>query len=285
MISWPDGLVGAIARRRCVILIGSGVSANSETDEGKRPATWGAFLAASYEKLGRRVSHISSALKRYNYLEACDYLRSDHGEEWPNIIRAEYATPIYRHAEIHKAIFDLDCRIVASLNFDKIYETYAIGASEGTVVVKNYYDEDIRDAVSGADRYIIKPHGTVDSVSKMIFTLEQYGKARTKYASFYDVFSSLLHTHTFLCIGCGLSDPDLQLIFEDYKYKHGESPHFMTLPAPVTDAQKNLIKRTRGINVLSYSSRDYHSDLTKSLQALAALVAVKRDDIADLRNW
>jgi hypothetical protein len=285
VITWPDGLISAAARRRAVLLLGSGVSANSVTDDGKRPATWGAFLTQAYKKLNKRERHISSSLSAYDYLEACDYLRSEHGEEWPNIIRAEFATPLYRPAEIHKAIFDLDSRVVASLNFDKIYDNYANVASEGTIVVKTYYDPDIRDAVSGVDRYIIKPHGTVDTVSKMIFTLEQYGQARTKYSTFYDVFSSLLHTHTFLCIGCGLSDPDLQLIFEDYRYKHGESPHFITLPSPVSEAQKNLIQRTRGLNVLTYSPRDNHADLTKSLQDLAAQVSIKRDEIADLRSW
>lgn len=285
MIQWSDGLVSAIARRRSVILIGSGVSANSSTEDGKRPSTWGAFLQECNKKLGRRVPHITTALRRYDYLEACDYLRTEHGEEWANIIKSEFYTPIYRAADIHKAIFNLDSRIVASLNFDRIYENYAISASEGTAIVKNYYDNDIREAVSGVDRYIIKPHGTVDSVSRMIFTLEQYGKARTEYSTFYDVFSSLLHTHTFLCIGCGLSDPDLQIIFEDYRYKHGESPHYMTLPTPISEAQKNLIKRTRGINVLGYSPRDGHSDLTKSIESLVALVSAKREEISDLRSW
>lgn len=285
MIEWPDSLVGAIARRRVVILIGSGVSANSTTIDGRRPSTWGAFLLKAYENLNRRSSYISIALRKYQYLEACDYIRTAFGEAWPAVVRDEFATPIYRHADIHKAIFDLDSRIVASLNFDKIYETYAIGASEGTVVVKNYYDGDIREAVSGADRYIIKPHGTVDTVSKMIFTLEQYGKARTEHSNFYEVFSALLHTHTFLCLGCGLSDPDLQLIFEDYRYKHGESPHFMTLPSPIAEPQKGLIKRTRGLNVLTYSPRDNHVDLTKSLQQLVSLVAAKREDIAEFRSW
>lgn len=285
MISWPNGVVNAIARRRSVLLIGSGVSANSKSDDGKSPATWGAFLQRAYEKIGRRVPHIASALKRYSYLEACDYIQAELGEDWANLIRAEFVNPVYKHANIHKAIFDLDSRIVASLNFDKIYETYAIKASEGTVSVKNYNDDDIREAVSGEDRYIIKPHGTVDTISKMIFTLEQYGKARTEYSSFYDVFSSLLHTHTFVCIGCGLSDPDLQIIFEDYKYKHNESPHFMTIPSPVSEAEKGLIKRTRGINVITYSPKDNHVALTTSLQELVRLVALKRDKIADERNW
>jgi hypothetical protein len=285
MIKWPKPIIDSIARRRAVILIGSGVSANAFTDAGVNPPTWGAFLSDAHEKLPRRLSHINSALNRYNYLEACEYLKQAHGNNWVELIRDSFLTPNYRPAPIHRAIFDLDCRIVASLNFDKVYENYALSTSEGTIIVKNYYDDDVRQAVAGSDRYIIKPHGTVDTVSRMIFTLEDYGKARVKYATFYEILTSLLHTHTFICIGCGLSDPDMQLIFEDYRYKLAESPHFITLPAPVSDAECLLIQKTRGLNVVKYSSKENHKELTESLLGLATLVNAKRDEIADLRSW
>jgi SIR2-like domain len=284
-LSWPPALVQAIARRRAVVLIGSGVSANARTDAGAQPPTWGEFLKNSYKKLGRRIPHIASALTRYSYLEACDYLKGEYKERWPEVIRESFVTPQFRPSDIHKAIFDLDCRIVASLNFDKIYETYAIPASENTIVVKNYYDDDVRQTVAGTDRYIIKPHGTVDTISRMIFTLDDYAHARIKHSSFYEMMTALLHTHTFLCIGCGLSDPDMKLIFEDYRYKYSESPHYITLPSPLSTAEAALIQKTRGLNVLNYSPKDHHKELTKSLFELGEAVSLKRDEIAELQSW
>ena len=50
MINWPDYLVKDIARRRCVIYLGSGVSHNSENAEGDHPMTWRAFLEDSVGK-------------------------------------------------------------------------------------------------------------------------------------------------------------------------------------------------------------------------------------------
>lgn len=44
MIEWPEKLVDSIARRRSVLFLGSGISANSENVSGKKPATWDAFL-------------------------------------------------------------------------------------------------------------------------------------------------------------------------------------------------------------------------------------------------
>lgn len=284
-ISWPPQLVEAIARRRAVILIGSGVSANAKTDSGVRPPTWGEFLAKAYKALGRRISYIKEALDRYSYLEACDYLKSEHNASWTEIIREHFVIPQYRPHKIHKAIFDLDCRITASLNFDKIYETYAISASENTVIVKNYYDDDVRQTVAGTGRYIIKPHGTVDTISRMIFTIDDYARARVEHAAFYEMMTALLHTHTFFCVGCGLSDPDMKLIFEDYRYKFSECPHYIALPTPVSVAEAVLIQKTRGLNVIKYSPRDNHNELTESLVQMAAVVSAKRDEIASLQSW
>jgi hypothetical protein len=284
-IAWPPPVVQAIARRRAVLLIGSGISANAKTDAGDHPPTWGQFLVNSYESLNRRLPYIKRAIDHYNYLEACDYLKTEYDAEWPDLIRRYFIEPQYKPADIHKAIFDLDSRIVMSLNFDKIYDNYAISAAENTIVVKHYYDEDVRQAVAGVDRYIIKPHGTIDSVSKLIFTLHDYAKARVKYAQFYELITALLHTHVFLCVGCGLSDPDIKLIFEDYRYKFSESPHYITLPNPITAAEVALIQKTRGLNVIKYSPKDGHADLTTSLFELGNLVNTKRDEIAGVQSW
>ena len=283
---WPNALIDSVARRRTVVLIGSGVSANAQADDGSRPPTWGAFLNDAYQALGRKVPHISAALKRYSYLEARDYLKTEHGAQgWTALLRSKFVAPNYRPAQIHKSIFDLDCRIVASLNFDKIYEAYALPATEGTLVVKNYYDGDVRQAVAGTDRYLIKPHGTVDTTSRLIFTLDDYAKARVEHSAFYELLTALLHTHTFLCVGCGLSDPDIKLIFEDYRYKHGEAPHFITLPSPVSAAEKSLIEKTRGLTVLTYSPKNNHAELTTRLEELGKAAAAKRLEIAELQSW
>lgn len=285
MINWPTDVVEGVARRRVVVVLGSGVSANAETPSGERPPTWGTFLKLAYEKLGRSVPYIASALRQYNYLTACDYLRTAHGVEWNRIVAESFSTPPYQGARIHKAIFDLDCRIVASLNFDRIYETYASSASQGTVIVKNYNDGDMRQIVAGPGRYVVKPHGSIDSISSMIFTLSDYATARTSHRSFYELFGALLHTHIFLFVGCGLSDPDLQLMFEDYRHNHKECSHYITLPTPVYPEQIDLIRRTRGINVLKYSPKQNHQELTDSLVELGKVAGSFRNTLSNDQNW
>lgn len=40
---WPANLVEELAYRRCVIFIGSGVSATAKNGEGQSPETWSVF--------------------------------------------------------------------------------------------------------------------------------------------------------------------------------------------------------------------------------------------------
>jgi hypothetical protein len=77
----------------------------------------------------------------------------------------------------------------------------------------------------------------------------------------------------------------MKLIFEDYRYKYSESPHYMTLPSPISIAEATLIQKTRGLNILKYSPQDYHKELTKSLFELGQDVSLKRDEIAELQSW
>lgn len=44
MIDWPENLIDAVAKRKCVLFLGAGISANSCNDVGKHPATWESFL-------------------------------------------------------------------------------------------------------------------------------------------------------------------------------------------------------------------------------------------------
>ena len=44
MINWPSSLIKDIARRNCVLYLGSGVSHNSQNANGEHPMTWVEFL-------------------------------------------------------------------------------------------------------------------------------------------------------------------------------------------------------------------------------------------------
>lgn len=64
MIDWPEALVEAIARRRCVLFLGSGISANSQNSSGKRPATWEKFLRDILSKRETKLRDHKDTIER-----------------------------------------------------------------------------------------------------------------------------------------------------------------------------------------------------------------------------
>lgn len=203
MIDWPDKLIDSIARRRSVLFLGAGISANAQNRYGKHPATWEAFLKRivnnKSEKIGIHKKEIIDLLENKKYLMACELIvdligQNEFGEE----AAEEFRRPGYLPAEIHKTIYGLDSKIVITPNVDKIYDECALTESHSSVVVKKYYDVDLAKYLRSNDYLVIKAHGTVDETSKMIFTHKQYSFARYNNASFYKLLDALILTHTFI---------------------------------------------------------------------------------------
>lgn len=287
MINWPQEVVMDIARRRCVLFLGSGVSRNSVNTAGRRPDTWYNFLNNALQGITPKA-HIKKLLGENDYLTACELIKRNLGRDaFTNLLRNEYLTPAYIPAEIHKVIFKIDSRIVATPNFDKIYETYANSEAHGSIVVKHHYDEDVSSLVRETGRLIIKVHGTIDAPNNMIFTRAEYAQARSKYRNFYELIEALSMTHTFVFIGCGVNDPDVRLLLEDTFFKHKFSrAHILLMPSKSLHKDViDVIEDTMNLKIIPYSSKDNHKELLDSLQALVAQVEVVRENLRTDSNW
>jgi hypothetical protein len=293
MIDWPEKLIESIARRRSVLFLGSGISANSQNATGKRPATWDVFLrrviANQRIKIGSYEAEILKLLDEKKYLIACEQIvdiigQTEFGEE----AQEEFRRPKYFPAEIHKIIYSLDSKLVITPNVDKIYDECAITESHSSVVVKKYYDSDLAKYLRTNDYLVIKAHGTVDETSKMIFTHKQYSNARCNYASFYKLLDSLILTHTFVFLGCGIDDPDIQLTLENANFLYeGCPPHyFVTANGTITDSMKKILLVNRNLEVITYENvSGNHSELLEGLKDLGRLVDERRVEISATSTW
>ncbi|ERW32916.1 hypothetical protein Q032_02061 [Pseudomonas aeruginosa BWHPSA019] len=289
MIEWSTGLVEAIARRRCVVMIGAGVSKNSQNSEGKRPAAWEEFLRNCLSDI-RDGTYIEELLGRKDYLTACEIIKSKIGRDrFIDLVQVEYQRPGYQHAAIHKHIYDLDVSIVASPNFDIIYDTYASSVSSGSVVVKSHISDDIANYLQGGDtRLILKTHGSANDPQSIIFTRRDYAEARTKYVLFYEILKSLALTHTFFFIGCGMDDPDIRMLFEDIQFAHGRMPfHYMTIPEGEAHPDLQAIaSESMRMRFIPYSSDDGHRELSDSLEDLVGRVEDYRSStLSQSQKW
>lgn len=293
MIEWPEKLVDSIARRKSVLFLGAGISANSKNENGEHPPTWNSFLRSILDSrkatIGVHRAEIEKLLDKDNYLMACELIvdiigQNAFGDDAANAFRR----PRFSPAEIHKVIYGLDSKIVVSPNVDKIYDECALTESHSSAVIKSYFDSDLAKYLRTEDYLVIKAHGSVDETSKMIFTHKDYSSARCKYSAFYRLLDALILTHTFIFLGCGINDPDIALTLENANFLYDECPpHYLVAPNDsLADRLKKVLLRNRNIEVITYDNTDgKHEELLKGLKELSELVDNKRDTISKNCTW
>lgn len=292
MITWPTELIDDIAKRQSVLYLGSGISASSKNKQGKSPPTWRAFLEQILEMRKGKLSSCATTIKRLldqgNYLLACEIIVKTLGErDFGELAANEFRRAGYNPNSLHEVIFSLDSRLVITPNVDKIYDQYASAQSQGTVVVKTYLDE-IASFLRSPDYLIIKAHGTVDDTDHIVFTHSQYSRIRNEHPSFYRMLDALLLTHTFVFLGCGMSDPDIQLALENMNFSFpGCRPHYMVIPdGSLSIDELSCIAENRNLEFLKYENPDgTHLQLLEDLINLRNEVENKRKEIADRTSW
>lgn len=291
MIKWPNSIIDDIARRKCVIFLGAGISKNSQNEKGERPKDWKEFLQEGVNTLSissKNRKCIVNCINNNDYLLACELLKRAMGrDDFIEFVKKEFQNPKFKHSDVHTDIFMLDSRIVITPNFDKIYDSYAGSASAGTINVKRYTDSDIADYIRKSERMILKIHGCITSPDHLIFSKIDYAKARTEYNNFYLILESLILTHTFIFLGAGINDPDIRLLLEDYafRYKLTKKHHFVIPKNVLTEEELQIYSESMNINFIKYDSKSNHKELLDSIKELVKFVENKRSEIASTQDW
>jgi hypothetical protein len=291
-IQWPSELVSALARRRSVVVLGSGISRQAVNAAGNSPPTWKEFLSGAVDAITAKVAikdAIRRAIRTADYLLACQMVQDAMSDaEFSELLRGAFLSPQFQAAPIHDSIIHLDSRVVATPNFDKIYDTRVNTVQNNSVTVKSYYDSDVAQALRARGRLVLKVHGTIDAPGRTIFTRQEYAKARQQYAAFYSILEALAVTHTFLFLGCGLSDPDTQLLLEDYSWKHQvTAPHYFVLPSDYYShvSALNAMAKSLNIRVLTYDPVNNHEALKPGIDDLVQRVDAERQALQISADW
>jgi hypothetical protein len=292
-MKWPDALISDVAARRAVLFLGAGVSMNSVGQDGKsRPKSWPGFLEAGAKKIGspnsKLVKQIKELISRNDLLTACEVIKNKLGEEaFANLMLEEFQTPGFRHAGIHETLWSLDARITITPNIDTIYDTLVADRGNNTVTVKTYKDSDVAQAIRRRAPLLIKSHGSIGSPNALIFTRSDYAKARNEHRTFYELLYSLLSTHSFLFVGCGLEDPDIRYLLEDYKYRNSYTQtHFFTVPKnQYVPEVRQVYSTSLNLNFIEYSADDNHKQLKDGLIELSQKVELARQEMSARSSW
>ena len=277
---WPDNLVEELAYRRCLIFLGSGISATAKNDDDESPDTWGAFLDNVKSKMknpsGDDKKFVEDMLKKQNYLLALQAIADlcDSGE-YSNYLKSQYLRGKYKPSKVHELIKDLDSKIVVTTNFDKLYEGLC---HEPEYITFDYTDtRSIIGSIKAPENIIIKAHGSIDDTEKLIFTAKQYYQAQEKYPEFYHLMTALFLTHTVVFFGYSLNDPDINLLLQFlHNTANSSCPHYMIDKKGNKPQLVKHWKDTYNVSLLEYG--DDYSCLESSLEELRDLVVDLREE-------
>lgn len=277
---WPDNLVEELAYRRCLIFLGSGISATAKNDDGESPDTGGAFLDNVKSKMknpsGDDKKFVEDMLKKQNYLLALQAIADlcDSGE-YSNYLKSQYLRGKYKPSKVHELIKDLDSKIVVTTNFDKLYEGLC---HEPEYITFDYTDtRSIIGSIKAPENIIIKAHGSIDDTEKLIFTAKQYYQAQEKYPEFYHLMTALFLTHTVVFFGYSLNDPDINLLLQFlHNTANSSCPHYMIDKKGNKPQLVKHWKDTYNVSLLEYG--DDYSCLESSLEELRDLVVDLREE-------
>lgn len=292
-MNWPSQLVRDVASQKAVLFIGAGISMNSVGQDGvTRPKSWIQFLTSAADSIAvnkkKEKAEVLKLIKKNDLLTACELIRKLVGvDDFKELVKREFQAPGYVPANIHDHLWKLDLRITITPNFDNIYDTLVAQRGNGTVTVKRFCDSDVADALRRRERVVIKSHGSVTHPDELIFTRVDYAKARNAHRPFYELLDALLRTHTFIFVGCGLEDPDIRLLLEDYRFRHQFAPqHYFVIPSgQFSETLKSVFEESLKIKLLEYKYTADHSNLTLALESLVKEVEVVRVDMGKQLSW
>ncbi|MBY7218319.1 SIR2 family protein [Escherichia marmotae] len=285
MIAWPLPLITELAERRCIIFIGSGVSAGAwKTDGGekKHPPVWKELLQnildSKPDDKFKNKKQAEILLKKDKYLESAEIIR------YKLLTNAEYNSLIensflgYIPSPIHEIVGQLDQKIVVTTNFDELYENLCRkGEGEKGYTVIKYYDSGLIARLRSPKRVIIKAHGCVSEPEKTVLTKSDFFKARSENPGFFSALESLFLTHTLLFIGYSITDPEIQLILENNIITYpSDNPHYAIFAKGNHASTLEVFKNINNIQSLEYKNNGDHQELIDSLADLSEKVEERR---------
>jgi hypothetical protein len=262
-MDWPISLVEELASRRCVVFLGAGASAGClSAVDGANPPTWGRFLENLKNRIpvDSRTPTIDSLIEKEKYLDAAEVILNKlPAAEFSRAIRELFVQPRYERSSIHESTLKIDPKVVVTTNYDDVYDAYCrTGIAQDGYNVCKYYEQHLATDLRSPVRVIVKAHGCVNDISKIVLSRSQYFKAKQENNEFYAILNSLFMTNTLLFLGYSMSDPDIQLVLENSNiFSRSTHPHYALVGDDIIPDIEESMRKAYNIEFLKYPAGQY----------------------------
>ena len=255
MIEIPPGLREAIKADELVLFVGAGLSWNFKNKKNETLEGW-TKMASSITSYLCDNDHIPENLK-----QACDTLgeiktleileeREIGRREVGEFVKDYFTLGEGNDFSLHQKLFELSTKIITT-NYDKAFEI-AVPQLQSQ---KAYKGKDYElNGLKKDSVFLFKLHGCIEHLDSMVLFPSDYGKLynsnRREAEHTLSALRNLIFNKTFLFIGTGLGDPQINSFFEEIKIIQGpyNQKHYIITPDPL---EKSLDFLTR-IPISSY---------------------------------
>ena len=255
MINIPLGLREAIQADELVLFVGAGLSWNFKNKKNETLEGW-TKMASSITSYLCDNGHIPENLK-----QACDTLgeiktleileeREIGRREVGEFVKDYFTLGEGNDFSLHQKLFELSTKIITT-NYDKAFEM-AVPQLQSQ---KAYKGKDYElNGLKKDSVFLFKLHGCIEHVDSMVLFPSDYEKLynsnRREAEHTLSALRNLIFNKTFLFIGTGLGDPQINSFFEEIKIIQGpyNQKHYIITPDPL---EKSLDFLTR-IPIPSY---------------------------------
>ena len=245
----PHGLKEAIEKDELVLFIGSGLSWNLKNTEGNTLGGWKEMVSSILSFLKDEAYITAEEQQSCEKLEPIDALKKlkKKGID-KNIvgdsIKRYFTLGEENNLSLQKDLFKLSTKIITT-NYDRAFEIAADELNNNKAYKTRNYEI---SRLKKAPVFLFKLHGCIEHIDSMVLFPSDYEdlyKSKSQDAKHVlQALRNLIFNKTFLFIGTGLGDHQINSIFKEIKRTQGnyDQGHFIITPNPLNKSLNFLTR-------------------------------------------
>ncbi|MGE8512186.1 MAG: SIR2 family protein [Chryseobacterium culicis] len=215
-----------LEKNNLIIFAGAGLSKNLNLPD------WSTMVIKTIEKSNNpKLIPFINLLKdnTMSALDVLDYLKNDSDELY-HYIENNFKIDTDKNLTLQKKLLELSNNKVITTNYDNAFE---LACNNKVLIAKPTSKYTINEIQKNKNEFIFKLHGSYDEPDSCIIFKEDYNKLYSieNNEAAPEKLKTLFTNSTFLFIGFGFNDPDIDFIFDKMNQTFGGlNRHFIITP-------------------------------------------------------
>jgi hypothetical protein len=266
---------------RLLLFVGSGLSAQASTADGRHPPLWKPLLLGMTRWCldkgildANESAQIDELVRGCFLLEAGEELQERLELQMRDCLTASLLTNVAKAGRAHHLAAKIPFRGYLTTNYDELIELefYA----ERKTPLPRVYEESIEGVTSfynSRTPFIVKLHGDVNNPKSIVLGSRSYERLLYTDSPYRDSLKVIFSVCSVLFVGFGFGDPDIEALTSMVaRFSTRERRHWILLPRgtfPRLKARRLL--KDKGLQVIEYEADGVHSGVVNFLYELAKI--------------